>query len=398
MHVDTLELEEFRIYRRATLEIPAPGLVILGDNAAGKSSIVEALMLLSTMRSLRTGSDRELINWESGIDLGFPPFARVRQSGQSTEGKFELEIGLQIESGNGESLKKSIRINGSPKRAIDAVGTLKAIAFTPEDVTLMTASPSDRRRHLDLIISQIDNRYVRALSRFNRVLEQRNSLLRQLTKDGAPPISAVNSQLSFWDDELVSHGATLVARRILTLRSLAVGVGSRYASFMREQQLSLAYVPNLGDDLVAGTDRHVELSTLEQKAANLFHAALENRRVDELRRGMTLVGPHRDDFAVRIDGKDVGSFGSRGQQRMAIVALKMAEADLIAAVTNEAPVVLLDDVLSELDAKNRTVLLESLRDCGNQLIVTTADPHIAESTILKDYAAVHVRGGQITPA
>jgi DNA replication and repair protein RecF len=180
MHVVELELEEFRAYRRLQLKLDPSGLRLVGDNASGKSTLLEAIAMLATTRSVRTASERELINWNSGEELSIPPYARIRGVVARADRTVEIDIGIQIDPLRTTHLKKQIRLNGRPVRAMDAVGALNAVLFSPEDIDLVSGSPSGRRRYLDLTISQLDATYLRSLSRFNRVLEQRNSLLKSL--------------------------------------------------------------------------------------------------------------------------------------------------------------------------------------------------------------------------
>lgn len=395
MHLRQLDLEEFRLYRRLSLTFDPAGLGISGDNASGKSTLVEAIALLATMRSPRSGSDRELINWRSGEELGFPPYARVIGAIDRRDGAATVEIGMQLEAVDGRVSRKAIKVNGSPTRAIDAVGTVKVVLFAPEDVALAAGAPVHRRRYLDLMISQIDRAYVRALSRYNRVLEQRNSLLRQLGKEAGTPNGAAAAQLGFWDAELVAHGSRIVARRIWATTELDRLGLDRFEPFGKGQRLSLVYRPSLGDDVLRGAGGAIDQTTAEMKVATLFTAQIEERRREELRRGVSLVGPHRDDFTLLLEGIEVGVYGSRGQQRLAVVAIKLAEADVMAEAAEDAPLVLLDDVLSELDADNRKLLLAGLAASGNQVIVTAADPHLLQDTALEALPRATVTAGVV---
>ncbi|MGH2562227.1 MAG: DNA replication/repair protein RecF [Thermomicrobiales bacterium] len=198
MHLHTLTLEEFRSYHHQELGLEVPGLAVYGDNASGKSTLLESIAMLATTRSPRTTTERDLINWSSGRDLGVPPFARVSAVISRADRDVEIEIVLQADPERSNSVKKQIKVNRRPVRAMDAVGMLNAVFFSPEDVGLVTGPPAQRRRYLDLTISQLDARYLRALARYNRILEQRNSLLKSLGRDRVPADSpVVGGQLAF---------------------------------------------------------------------------------------------------------------------------------------------------------------------------------------------------------
>ena len=372
MYLRLLEIEQFRGYRHLNLPLYPGGLRLRGANASGKSSLLEAIVMLATTRSPRSGSDREVIRIGSGTELGVPAFARLRGIVERLDGDVEIEIGLQGDPGRPASAKKSIRVDGRAVRSVDAVGQLKAVLFSPEDVGLVSGGPATRRRYLDLTISQIDRSYLRALSRYLRVLEQRNSLLKSLQRDRVDPRGVLASgQLAFWDEELLLHGTLVVAARLSTV--------ARLAALAREQfhrlaggDLAVGYVPSIGsaEGFAAGLAApDAVVSSLRQT----FVAALEERRTEEVRRGVTVVGPHRDDLQFTLDGLDLGVFGSRGQQRLAVVALKLAETVAMTDVAGEPPVLLLDDVLSELDRGHRRQLEETATTIRAQTIVTGTD-------------------------
>ncbi|HEX5498695.1 MAG TPA: AAA family ATPase, partial [Thermomicrobiales bacterium] len=212
MFIRELELEEFRSYRRLDLQLEPAGLRLVGPNASGKSTLLEAVAMLATTRSPRATTERDLINWRSGEDFGVPPFFRARGVIVRGDGETTVEIGLQVDAGRPTATRKRIRVDERPVRASDAVGRLRAVLFSPEDVALVTNPPASRRRYLDLTIAQTDSAYLRALARFARVLEQRNSLLKTLHRERVAPRSAqAAGQLAFWDQHLVAEGALVIA-------------------------------------------------------------------------------------------------------------------------------------------------------------------------------------------
>ena len=396
MHLRRLELEEFRSYRRLVLDVEPGGLRLSGPNTSGKSTLLEAVAMLATTRSPRSTTEREVINWASGLDIGFPPYSRIRGELVRGSGEVEIEITLQADLGRSSAVRKQIKLNGRSVRAMDAVGTLKAVLFSPEDVMLVSGPPSGRRRYLDLTISQMDGGYLRALSRFNRVLLQRNSLLKSLQRErAAPRSSAVASQLAFWDGELVAYGSAIVARRR--------GVVGRLASIARERfrwltgggELEFVYRPNLDLTSLTSGAEGVGGAAAEAVVARGYERQLEEARTEEVRRGMSVVGPHRDDLEFAVGGMDLSTYGSRGQQRLGVVALKLAEADAMAEVAGEPPLLLLDDVLSELDANHRSLLTATAATLGSQVIVTATDDDLLRRPDLAALPWARVEAGRI---
>jgi DNA replication and repair protein RecF len=398
MHLAELELEEFRAYRRLQLQLAPAGLRLVGDNASGKSTLLEAIAMLATTRSTRTSSERELINWQSGDELAVPPFARVRGGVRRRDRTVEVEIGLQIEPGRPTHVKKLIRVNGRPARAVDAVGALNAVLFSPEDIDLISGSPAGRRRYLDVTISQLDPAYLRALSRYGRVLEQRNSLVKSLAAAGGGLRSrSASEQLGFWDAELIAHGAAITARRHLVIGRLRTLAGQRFADLAGRADFTIDYsatvpVPPLGQ-LTS-----IVYSELLAVVARNYELALRDSRDEEFRRGATLIGPHRDDLEFRLGDLDIGPYGSRGQQRLAILALKLAITTQMTETAGEPPVLMLDDVLSELDATHRAWVLAAAAEAGAQIIVTATDATLLRQPSLDHLPIARVVDGSIAMA
>lgn len=396
MHLQTLTLEEFRSYHHLELGLSETGVALFGENASGKSTLLEAIAMLATTRSPRTTSERELINWASGRELAVPPFARIAAVIVRADRTVEIEIVLQADQQRPGSVKKQIKANRRAVRAMDAVGVLNAVFFSPEDVGLVTGPPAQRRRYLDLTISQLDPRYLRALARYNRILEQRNSLLKSFARDGVPADSpVVSGQLAFWDDELVGYGARILARRLEIVRLMAGLAAERYRWLTGGGELSADYGSTVEApaDPLAIREEHPE--ALEMQVGRNFSLALPDQRRHEVRRGMTLIGPHRDDLKLTLGGVDLAAFGSRGQQRLAVVALKLAEADLMLCETGERPVLLLDDVLSELDERHRQMLTEAMVNIGGQVFLTTTDEASLDRPKLADLRRMRVEAGTV---
>jgi DNA replication and repair protein RecF len=295
-----------------------------------------------------------------------------------------IEITLTQQPDNGTRYRKQIRINGVNRRAMDLLGHLNVVLFLPQDIELVSGSPSGRRRYLDVTLCQVDPVYCRHLSRYNQIVTQRNALLRDLRERSGNP-----GQLAFWDEKLSSHGAYLIHRR-----QGAVDVLDRLAHSVHmdltdgEERLQLRYEPSLE------TEEKETVDVLQQA----FLAQLAAQRQREIGAGMSLTGPHRDEMRFLIDGVDAGVYGSRGQQRTAALALKLAEVDLMHRETGEHPVLLLDDVLSELDGHRRSFLMRALEEGPQQSVITTTELHALPESFLQRCQLFRVRLGQLTEA
>lgn len=381
MRLTHLTLHNFRNYVRLDLDL-SPGVTILqGDNTQGKTNLLEAIYYLATTRSPHAGAERELVNWLA-VEQEPLPYARLVGRVERGTAELTIEITLTQQPNNGERYRKQMRLNGVNKRAMDMLGQLNVVLFLPDDIALVFGSPSRRRRYLNATLCQIDSVYCRALSHYNRVVTQRNALLRDLRERGGDP-----GQLAFWDRRLVEHGAYLVFRRREALNDL-----DRLAHLVHSdltdgaERLHLRYQPSVeglteGDVAAVGEAFHTQLTALRQR---------------EVAAGMTLVGPHRDEVRFIIDDVDAGVYGSRGQQRTAALALKLAEVDLMRQETGERPVLLLDDVLSELDPHRRRFLIRCLSDGPQQALITTADLNAVPAAFLRRCRLWHVEMGRLT--
>ncbi|MGB9300162.1 MAG: DNA replication and repair protein RecF, partial [Anaerolineae bacterium] len=331
MHLAHLSITNFRNYVRSELDFSGSITVVQGANAQGKTNLLEAVYYLATAESPRTSSDRELINWLANEE--HPPFARLEGGIRGSDSLRDLSIVLLYAE---DRLQKEIRINGVKRRTLDLVGQLKVVLFMPEDIDLIAGSPEARRRYLDSAISQIDRPYARSLHEYNRVLVQRNSLLRQLRERPGGP-----EQLEFWDERLTEQGSQLVASRldaVAQLDELVQYIHSRLTG--GTERLHLVYRSSLPLDGPDGLVQHRQLPleapggdvdslpTVAPSSSGvkaIFRQQLKNRRGEEIDRGMTLTGPHRDDLRFLVGGVDMCTYGSRGQQRTIAVSLKLAE-------------------------------------------------------------------------
>ena len=375
MYVNHLSLTNFRNYNRLLLDLPPGPILLRGDNANGKTNLLEAIYFLSTTRSVHARSDQQLINWLV-LRQETLPFARVEASVKTERDSFKIAVTV-IREGTG--FHKDVRINGAKKRAMDMIGKLTTVMFLPEDIELVTGSPSIRRRYLDSALCQINPDYCEALSRYNKVLTQRNALLKDLFQRNGNP-----DQLLYWDEQLAHDGARLVVDRHNAILELDAVARQRHREVSGGQEgLRLYYAPSF--DPYRRPQPNYQLPLMMEELApyttaappvkevrETFLAYLLEARSEEVNRGVTLVGPHRDDFHFLVDGIDMHLYGSRGQQRTAALSLKLAEVALMKQSTGEMPLLLLDDVMSELDAHRRQQII-SIVDQAGQAIITTTD-------------------------
>lgn len=397
MILSKLELEEFRCYRQVSLDIPDSGVRVYGSNASGKTSLLEAIYLLATMRSSRASYERETINWVSAQEYGLPPYAVVRGRVRQDDRESVVEVALAADEARANAVRKRVKLDGRARRAIDVVGTLKVVLFEPEDLDLVLGSPSIRRRYLDISLSQVDRTYLTSLSRCARILEQRNSLLKDLGARRERDSRAVDAELAYWDGELVTHGAYLVSTRIRYLAALATFAATAFRDLLSgDDELALRYASTVTLP-EAQLERVVAASPDDAQVlvARAFEADLLARRADELRRGVTLTGPHRDDFTFLLGGRPLAAYGSRGQQRLAVVATKLAELQEVLTLSGERPVLLLDDVLSELDPEHQARLLTALGAADCQLLITATDRDLLDRPSLAALPFVEARGGEL---
>ncbi len=387
MHILTVDIANFRNYRRLQVAL-SPGTTILhGANASGKSSFLEALTMLATTRSPRAGAEREVIHWDAAPELGIPPFARVAARVQREDGPLTVELVVQRVLDPQGSLtgrcQKRFLVNRRPVRAREAAGRLQVVLFEPEDLNLITGSPARRRRYLDMTLVQADPRYAQALQRYTRVVVQRNGLLRRWQGQAVP--AGAREQLAFWNREMVQSGAVLIATR----RRL-VGALQPFLRAMHDKlagaapPLCLAYRPQVPG--AADQD--------EESIAYAYRQAVSSAWKQELERGMTLLGPHRDDLSFSLGEMDLAVYGSRGQQRTATLALKLAQVEWLRTQSGEMPVVLLDDVLSELDAERRGYLQGWLLEEGGQVVVTATDLQDFAPPVLGRAVVYRLAGGE----
>lgn len=390
MHVAHLTLSDFRNYQRLDLGLAPGATLFYGPNAAGKTTLLEALFFLATTRSPRAGADRELVRLAATGDIGVQPFARLVAEVTRDDGTVRLEVVVQRrEDENGQptgTSVKTVRVDRKAVRALDLIGNLRVVLFTPADVVLVTGPPAERRRYLDITLSQISGRYVRTLSHYQKVVEQRNSLLRAW-REGKRARRDAADELAFWDRELTMAGGYILHQRqraVADLHALAGPIFQRITASTPD--LRLRYQASVASVQPEDDERAIETR---------FLTHLERLRDDEIGRGQTLIGPHRDDLVIDVGGVSVGAYGSRGQQRSATLALKLAEAEMMRQRAGEAPVLLLDDLLSELDAERRAYLQEVITAPGAQTLITATGLEAFDAGFLANARTIRVEQGQL---
>ena len=402
MHLRHLSLTNFRNYVRLELDLPAGLTIVQGENAQGKSNLLEAVAYLATGKSLRASSDAELVNW---LVRDEPyPFVRLAAEIERQQNIERIDITLLPGKGNGR-YRKQVRINGVNKRALDLVGMMRAVIFRPEDVDLVSGPPGQRRRYMDIALCQLEPAYCRALSSYQKVLSQRNALLRNLAERGA---SNVGEQLRYWDEKLVEAGSMVIARRQWFINELEKDAALLHLDLSGGvERLHLRYLPSFDPGLRPAHARAPYPSTqvlrergvayadlAEEQVRASFLAHLAAGRTRDLAAGLTLVGPHRDDMGFYLGQRNLRTYGSRGQQRTAALASKLAEVGIMTRASGEAPILLLDDVMSELDATRRAMLLEVIPTV-QQAIVTTTDWGYFSDELMAYAHLLQVHEGQV---
>lgn len=398
MRLEHLSLKNFRNYTSLELSIPTGNVLVHGQNAQGKTSLLEAIYYLATSSSPYTTSDRQLINWRTESDP--LPFAQISAEISTPNRNFnQLSITLYREEPNSpqERFKKDIRLNGVAKRRADILGLIAVVLFLPQDLALVEGSPLHRRRYMDNTLSQIDNAYSQALSQFDKVLMQRNALLKQINRGRAS-----TAELAYWDEQLTGAAGIIIAGRQRFLGEIEREAAIIYRELSGgREDLRLAYVPSFeptaaGDGqlsfAIPGLDLHRQLNAAQ--IAPQYYDALQAAQADEIDRGLTLCGPQRDELRFYVNEHDLGLYGSRGQARSAVLALKLAELAWMREKIGEWPILLLDEVASELDETRRGFLLEQIQNAP-QAILTTTEPSIFPSRFLGQAILWQVSAGQI---
>ncbi|MCP3032234.1 DNA replication/repair protein RecF [Halobacillus sp. A1] len=368
MYLNELSMRSFRNYDQLSLTFNHTINVIIGENAQGKTNLMEAIYALAFTRSHRTPRDKELIHWDA-------EYAKIKGSIYKRNRRFPLEI---IYSKKGKKAKLN---HIEQKRLSDYIGALNVVMFAPEDLNLVKGSPQVRRRFIDMEIGQIQPRYIYHLGQFQKILRQRNHSLKELQRKSG----ADRTMLRVLTDQLIEHATTIVERRFKFLHLLRTWAAPIHKGISRDlETLEIAYSASVK------VSEDMNLETIKASFEEKFKE-IEDKEVD---RGTTLAGPHRDDLVFYVNGKDVQTFGSQGQQRTTALSLKLAEIELIHSEVGEYPILLLDDVLSELDDYRQSHLLHTIQGKVQTFVSTTSIDGI-EHEALKEAEIFHVKEGTI---
>lgn len=366
MHILSLRLHDFRSYRQVLLSPPQGATVFVGENGAGKTNLLEAVHLCCLGRSHRTSNDKEMIR--EGQET-----AAVQVKVQRDDGIDEVGVRLYAPTAH---KRKLLYINGkTASRTGELMGHVTCVMFSPEDLDIVRGAPQGRRRFVDMLLSQCGKGYFYALQQYNSALKQRNALLHDIAR------GASAATLSAWDEQLCAAAAPVVKARQYAAQALSTYARGHYAHIggRENEQFALSYQGHLCESVRPAED---------------LHALLQQSRQEDIRRATTTVGPHRDDLLLTLSGRDMRAFASQGQMRTAVLSMRLAELDMLKARSGESPLLLLDDVLSELDGGRRTRLLE--RIAGVQTLLTCTD--LSDLSGAKPAAVLRVHNGEITEA
>jgi DNA replication and repair protein RecF len=408
MFLTHLSLTNFRNFARLDVDVPKGAVLLIGSNAQGKTSLLEAIYYLAAFVSFHAGSDRELINFISSrealaVSRIVADFCRqdssTAVSGKLVSHRLEVRIIQESQGFNGSPrLRKEVLLDGARYKVHDVVGQFNAVLFLPQTLRIIEGSPEERRRYLNLAFAQVWPRYAASLADYARLLTQRNALLKQLGERGGD-----QEQLSFWDEQLTQSGAYLIHARIHALQELERLAAVYHHELTHGQEiLRLSYEPSYDPlpqpvrqfalPLDAPLDRSgISVGKIQQG----FLDSLLKARSEEIARGVTTIGPHRDDLRFLGNGIDLGVYGSRGQARSAVLALKLAEVAWMKTKTGHSPVLLLDEVLAELDLQRRNDLLSHLED-SEQILLTTTDLDLFPPDFVQSASLWRIESGRLS--
>ncbi|HEY9077674.1 MAG TPA: DNA replication/repair protein RecF [Anaerolineaceae bacterium] len=399
MHLTHLSLTNFRAFTRLDMDIPEKALILVGDNAQGKTTILEAIYYLAVFSSFHAQNDRQLINFMAAQET--PGVARIIADYLVNTRQSRIEVRLILDSnGNGTSsprLRKEILVDGVKRSIQEALGSFTAVTFLPQMTRILEDGPEERRRYLNLSISQVFPGYAHALSEYAQALSQRNALLKQISERGTAP-----DQLDLWDGILAEHGSLIIRARIQAVQELERIAARIHQSLTHQQEvLHIHYLPSF-DPLPRPVGQFAlqMLTSVDRSAIHPdqiragFARRLAELRSEEIARGVTTIGPHRDELRFFGNGTDLGDFGSRGQIRTTLLSLKLAEVAWIKEKTGQLPVLLLDETLVELDQQRRQDLLGYLENY-EQSLLTTTDLKLFSPLFVQKSAVWHIANGRV---
>ncbi len=341
MIIKSLELLDYRNYKTLQMEFSEGTNILYGNNAQGKTNILESIYVCATTKSHRGSRDKDLIRFEQED-------AHIRMFVEKRGIEHKIDIHLK------KNKTKGVAIDGIPiKKSSELMGMVNVVFFSPEDLTIIKSGPAERRRFIDMELCQLNKVYLHDISDYNRIINQRNNLLKQAYFE-----PALQDTLDVWDAQLVRYGKRIISEREKFIEQLNEMIRPIHEKLSGgKEHLTLRYEPNVSE--------------------GEFEEQLLARRENDLRFKSTTIGPHRDDLGFYIDGINVRKFGSQGQQRTAALSLKLAEIDLVKLFIKDTPILLLDDVLSELDSFRQNYLLESIRQIQTVITCTGLDEFIS---------------------
>lgn len=349
MQINELKIQSFRNINELTIQCHPVLNIIWGKNGQGKTNLIEAISCLSLGKSFRVSSDKPLLQFTK-------PVFYLSAKTLNKRGNVRIDMGY-------DGSKKKVKINGvEKKRLVDFVGNIRTVTFSPENLSLIKEGRSERRKFLDTMLCQISNKYCIDLATYLKIVEQRNKLI----KENKPQLKQM---LLAWDVQLVQYAVNIWLARykaIKKIEELSIGFFKEVTNSSFD--LSVAYYPEIGEEYF-----EIDDSTTRELLANKFMETLQRNVQYEIRRGYTLFGPHRDDLSISINGMDSKIYASQGQQRLIALSLKIAEMHYIEEETEESPILLLDDIFSELDEEKIANLLRILDRKKRQIFITTTE-------------------------
>ncbi len=398
MRLIHLSLTNFRNFTRLDIDVPGGTVMLVGDNAQGKTSLLEAIYFLATLTSFHASSDKQLINFIEARQ----PLAVGRIIADYIRGtenhRLEVRLIQEPNGGNGSThLRKEVLQDGVKRKASEAIGQFNAVLFLPQMMGVIESGPEERRRYLNLALSQVIIHYQAALAEYNKALVQRNALLKQLFERKGD-----SSQLDYWDEQIATYGAQLIHARIRAIQELEKLAARTHRELTHANEvLRLSYqpafdpLPQTPGQFALPLDAAVDRAGYNQDQIRKgFLEQLQRLRSEEIARGVTTIGPHRDELRFLANGIDLGLYGSRGQARSAILALKIAEVAWMHEKSGHWPILLLDEVLAELDTQRRFDLLERLGQ-SEQVLLSTTDLDLFDPGFLKHATIWRLASGRV---
>jgi DNA replication and repair protein RecF len=399
MYITHLSLTDFRNFSRLDADVPRGALMLVGNNAQGKTSLLEAVYFLATFTSFQAGSDRQLINFIAAREpLSVGRITADFKRGEKTH-RLEVRIIQEVNGSNGfRRVRKEVLLDGVKRKINELFGQFNAVLFLPQMLSVIDGSPEERRRYLNLALAQTIPDYAANLSVYNRSINQRNALLKQINERNGDP-----EQLTYWDEQITSTGAMLIHARIQAVREIEKLAAVVHHDLTRgDEVLRLDYrpaydpIPETPGQFTLPLDTPADRSGFSKdEIVQGFSEALVKLRGEEIARGQTTIGPHRDEVRFLANSIDLGTYGSRGQIRTTMLALKMAEVTWMKNKTGQWPVLLLDEVLAELDPRRREDLLARLSQ-SEQALLTTTDLDLFSEDFIAETTCWNIQEGKIT--